>query len=49
MLTNSRRAILRFTGIVLILAGFFAGFPSPWPVVSGFLGLGMFLAAGGFG
>lgn len=48
-MTNRWRTLLRFSGLALLLAGIFVGLPSPWPLVLGFLGLGMFLAAGGFG
>ncbi|MCM1567389.1 MAG: hypothetical protein NC238_15895 [Dehalobacter sp.] len=48
-MTNRWRALLRFSGLALLLAGIFVELSSPWPLVLGFLGLGMFLAAGGFG
>ncbi|MBP7332126.1 MAG: hypothetical protein KBA08_07440 [Firmicutes bacterium] len=48
-MTNVWRTLLRFSGLALILAGIFAQLPSPWPMAIGFLGLVMFLAAGGFG
>ncbi len=48
-LTNRWRTLLRFSGLAFIMAGIFAKLPSPWPLILGFLGLGMFLAAGGFG
>ncbi len=40
---------MRFSGLALIIAGIFAGLPSPWPLVLALLGLVMFLAVGGFG
>lgn len=48
-MANKWRTLLRFSGLAFILAGTFAKLPSHWPLVIGFLGLGMFLAAGGFG
>jgi hypothetical protein len=49
LMANKWRTLLRFSGLAFILAGTFAKLPSHWPLVIGFLGLGMFLAAGGFG
>lgn len=48
-MTNIWRTLMKFSGLALILAGVFAEIPSPWPLVLGLIGLGLFLAAGGFG
>ncbi len=48
-MTNKWRTILKVSGLALLVTGIFIKLPSPWPIVIGFLGLGMFLAAGGSG
>ncbi|MFX4262458.1 hypothetical protein ACOBQJ_09665 [Pelotomaculum propionicicum] len=48
-MTNRWRTLLRFSGLALVIASIFVELPSPWPLVTWFAGLGMFLAAGGFG
>ncbi|TEB06013.1 hypothetical protein Psch_03055 [Pelotomaculum schinkii] len=52
-MTNKWRTLLRISGFIFILAGILTGIftelPSNWSTVVVFLGLGQFLAAGGFG